>query len=279
VTTPSHYKGTITRALGALTKAFGKSPPDVAVVLGSGLGSFADHLESSKTLSYQRIPGFQRTSVPGHAGECAIGKIGGKRVLIFRGRFHYYEGHSLTITTLPIRTAGAWKIPNLIVTNAAGGLRPEFKPGSLMLIRDHLNLVGANPLRGPNLEQFGPRFSDMSSAYDAEFRELAKKVAADLKIQLHEGVYAGLAGPSYETPAEIRMLRTLGADAVGMSTVPEVIVAKHQGMRVLGISCVTNHAAGVSDQTVNHEEVIENSKKAERDFCELLARFIERVQG
>ncbi|MFH1263593.1 MAG: purine-nucleoside phosphorylase [Pseudomonadota bacterium] len=264
----------MTKGLNALTKTFGKQVPDVAVVLGSGLGAFAERLEASKKLPYQRVPGFPKPKVPGHAGEVVVGKLGTKRVLIFRGRFHYYEGHSLYITVLPIRLAGAWGIKNLIVTNAAGGVNPSFPPGSLMLIRDHLNLIGANPPRGPNLDSFGTRFPDMTNAYDPEFRALAKKTADRMGFRIFEGVYAAGPGPSYETPAEISMLRTLGADATGMSTVPEVIVARQQGMRVLGVSCVTNHAAGVSTQPITHDEVIENSKKVERDFCELLERWI-----
>jgi purine-nucleoside phosphorylase len=276
VTTPAHYKGTITKALGALTKAFGKTPPDIAIVLGSGLGSFSDRLENAKKLPYSKIPGFPKPKVLGHAGECYVGKIGTKRVLIFRGRFHYYEGHSIFITVLPIRVAGAWGIKNLIVTNAAGGINPSFHPGSLMLIRDQLNLIGANPLRGPNLDTFGPRFPDMTNAYDPEYRDLARNVAKEMNLELFEGVYAGGPGPSYESPAEIKMLATLGADATGMSTVPEVIVARHQGMRVLGVSCITNLAAGISKETITHEEVIENTKKAEKNFCELLSRWISR---
>lgn len=277
VTSPSNYRGKITKALGAITKAFGKTVPDVAIVLGSGFGSFANQLQGSKKIPYSKVPSFPITKVPGHPGECWVGKIGNKRVFILRGRFHYYEGHSLYITTLPIRVAGAWGIKNLVVTNASGGVNPSFHTPSLMVIRDHLNFLGPNPLRGPNLENFGPRFFDMSQAYDPEFRGLAHKVALEQKLELYEGVYASVPGPSYETPAEIKMLGILGADAVGMSTVPEVIVARHQGMRVLGISCITNLAAGISHQAITHEEVIEATQKVEKNFAELLVHWIQQL--
>lgn len=274
MTFPRNYKGTITKSLTALTTAFGKKAPDVAVILGSGLGSFTQSLSKPKKLPFAKIPGFPKTKVPGHVGECVLGTIGNKRVLVFAGRFHFYEGHSPYITTLPVRVCGAWGIKDLIVTNAAGGIREGFQPGSLMLIRDHINLAGANPLRGPNLEKFGPRFVDMTEAYDFDYRALAQRVARDLNIDLTEGVYAGLSGPNYETPSEIVMLNRLGADAVGMSTVAEVIVARHQDMRVLGISCITNAAAGISRHTISHEEVMESTQKAEREFAKLLSEVI-----
>lgn len=274
----TEFKDNITQSLKRLRSRFGNVVPQVAMILGSGLGSFADELQDPLHLSYEDLPGFPLPTVAGHSGECVFGSLGDKRVLIFRGRFHFYEGHSLTTATLPVRVAGAWGISTLVVTNAAGGLRKEWAPGSLMAISDHLNLLGHNPLRGKNFDEFGTRFPDMSQAYHLTYRQHAHRVAQKHGIELQEGVYAAMNGPSYETPAEIRMLRTLGADAVGMSTVPEVIVARHHGMKVLGLSCITNHAAGVLDdpsQKVNHEEVIENSKRAEANFKTLLRAWIE----
>ncbi len=280
LTSTEEWKTVITKCLQTLRSRFGDSSPDMAMILGSGLGSFADELEDSLHLPYGDLPGFPLPTVPGHSGECVVGKMGDKRVLIFRGRFHFYEGHSLHTATLPVRVAGAWKIPTLIVTNAAGGIRKDWAPASLMVISDHLNLLGHNPLRGANLDDFGTRFPDLSNAYDPAYRKQMFEIAQKANIDLKEGIYAAMNGPSYETPAEVRMLRTLGADAVGMSTVPETIVARHHGMRVLGMSCITNHAAGVQDdpgQEVNHEEVIENSKKAEAHFKKLLKAWVKAV--
>ena len=258
-------------------KKFGSTPPDLAIVLGSGLGAFINQVKQSKKISYKDIPDFPKTSVAGHAGECVVGEIGERRALIFCGRFHYYEGHSLPIVTLPIRAAGAWGAKTLVVTNAAGSLRDDLPPGALMLISDHMNLMGANPLRGPNLGEMGPRFFDMTNAYDPKLREQAKNAAKKCGIPLQEGVYAAVSGPSYETPAEIQMLSRIGADAVGMSTVPEVIVARHQGMRVLGISCMTNWAAGIKPDapSLRHEEVIEQTKRVESSFGRLLMEWIQ----
>lgn len=269
-------------ALRQIQNAFGSAVPDVAVVLGSGLGGFTNALSNSRHLSYSAIPGFPEPTVPGHFGECWLGTIGKKRVLVFRGRFHFYEGHSLDVVTLPVRLIGLWGIRTLVVTNAAGGIRKSFKPGTLMLIKDHLNLMGSNPLRGPNEDPATPRFPDLTDAYSAKFRAHAKKVAKSLKLTLPEGVYAANSGPSYETPAEVRMLGRMGADAVGMSTVPEVIVARHQGIQVLGISCITNHAAGVLGeraQKIHHGEVIEVGKQVEQKLIALLQKWISSYEN
>lgn len=252
----------------------------VAVVLGSGLGAFADELangERAAIFDYEDVPGFARSTVEGHAGRLVIGHVGAVAVACLQGRFHYYEGYGLDEVTFPIRVLAALGVKSLVLTNAAGGVNAGFAPGTLMLITDHLNLMGVNPLRGGNDARLGVRFPDMSNLYDEDFRSLAKGEAAQMKLDLVNGVYAGLSGPSYETPAEIRMLRTLGADAIGMSTVPEAIVARHAGMRVLGISCITNAAAGVSDQPINHEEVIETGARVRDDFTELLRRVLPKL--
>lgn len=252
----------------------------VAIVLGSGLGAFADELANgagAAVFSYEDVPGFARSTVEGHAGRLVIGHVGSIAVACMQGRFHYYEGYELDDVTFPIRVLAALGVKSLVLTNAAGGVNAGFAPGTLMLITDHLNLMGVNPLRGGNDERLGVRFPDMTNLYDAEFRSIAQREAEDIKLTLREGVYAGLSGPSYETPAEIRMLRGFGADAVGMSTVPEAIVARHSGMRVLGISCITNAAAGVSDQPINHQEVIETGARVRGEFTELLRRVLGKL--
>lgn len=248
------------------------------VVLGSGLGAFAEKLTDSLTLPYEEIPGFARSTVEGHAGELVLGKCGGVPVAVLRGRFHYYEGYSLEDVTFPLRTLGALGVKSLVLTNAAGGLNNTFTQGSLMLISDHLNLMGRNPLRGTNDERFGPRFPDLTEVYEREYQEIASKEAQAMGVELRRGVYAALAGPSYETPAEIRMLRALGADAVGMSTVPEAIVARHMSIKVLGLSCITNMAAGVLDRPIVHAEVIETGERVREIFTELLGRVIPKLQ-
>jgi len=225
-----------------------------AVVLGSGLGDFADTLQNVHYIPYSEIPHFHRATVQGHAGRLAIGEIApGFVIACMQGRFHFYEGSDMQTVVFPTRVLQALGAEFLIVTNAAGGINLNFHPGTLMLIEDHLNLMGNNPLKGPNPDELGPRFLDMTEAYAKDLRQLAQQVAKSNNFALESGVYAGLSGPSYETPAEIRMLRTLGADAVGMSTVPEVIVANHMGMRELGISCITNAAAGISGQKLSHQ--------------------------
>ncbi|MFI5127190.1 MAG: purine-nucleoside phosphorylase, partial [Candidatus Acidiferrales bacterium] len=232
-----------------------KLRPKIALVLGSGLGAFADELESATRIPYERIPHFPRSTAAGHAGRLVIGKVGDVAVAAMQGRVHFYEGYSLADVIFPMRVFGRLGIRAAILTNAAGGINLGFKQGTLIVMRDHINLQGSNPLIGPNDERFGPRFPDMTHAYSKTYRAAALEEARRLGIEVSEGVYAALSGPSYETPAEIRYLRTIGADVVGMSTVPEVIAARHMGMRVLGISCVTNMAAGILDKPLDHKEV------------------------
>ena len=249
----------------------------IALVLGSGLGAFADELQDRVTVAYEEIPGFARSTVEGHAGRLALGKAGGIPVVAMQGRFHYYEGYSFDEVVFPMRTFGALDIKSVVLTNAAGGINVAFDQGALMVISDHLNLIGANPLRGVHDERFGARFPDMSEVYSHEYQEIAVEEAQAMGVQLRRGIYAAMSGPSYETPAEVRMLRTLGADAVGMSTVPEAIVARQMGMKVLGISVITNLAAGVTDQPINHEEVMEMGERVRATFVELLRRVVRRL--
>lgn len=251
--------------------------PRVGLVLGSGLGSFADELGDATALPYGEIPGFARSTVEGHAGRLVLGEVENVPVAVMQGRFHYYEGYSFAEVTFPIRVLALLGVRALVLTNAAGGINNAFSPGSLMIITDHINMMGANPLRGPNDERFGPRFPDMSEVYDLEFQRIATEEARALGIELRHGVYAAMCGPSYETPAEIRMLRILGADAVGMSTVPEAIVARHMGVRVLGISCITNMAAGILNQPINHQEVMEMGERVRDQFARLLRRLVPRL--
>lgn len=242
----------------------------VGIILGSGLGDYADALSGAKKIAYRDIPGFPVSTVAGHAGEWYAGELYGKRVCMMRGRFHYYEGYTLKEVTLPVRVMRELGVETLIVTNAAGSVNTGYCPGDLMVISDLINMTGANPLFGANLDAYGPRFPDMSYAFDPALRRLAVDAATGLGIRVREGVYAQMPGPCYETPAEIRMLRTLGADAVGMSTVPEVIAARHCGMRVLGISCLTNMAAGILEQPLSHAEVMETGERVKGDFRRLL---------
>ena len=251
--------------------------PKIALVLGSGLGAFADEFEEPVAIPYQEIPGFVSSTAMGHAGRLVIGKVGGVPVLAMQGRVHYYEGYSLEEVTFPIRTFKLMGIETLILTNAAGAVDVELSQGALMVISDHLNLMGVNPLRGPNDERFGPRFPDMSEVYARDLQEMVGEVAKDLGVTIRRGIYAALTGPSYETPAEIHMLRAFGADAVGMSTVTEAIVARHMGMKVLGISCITNMAAGISEQPINHDEVIETGERVRSTFTQLLRKLIARL--
>lgn len=251
--------------------------PRIAVVLGSGLGGFADDFEEAVGIPYDDIPGFKRSTAQGHAGRLVAGKVDGVPVLAMQGRVHYYEGYSLEEVTFPIRAFKLLGIKTLILTNAAGGINVQFTPGSLMVLSDHLNLMGANPLRGPNDERFGPRFPDMSSVYSAELQELVVEEAKAIEVEVRHGIYGALSGPSYETPAEILMLRGLGADAVGMSTVPEAIVARHMGLEVLGISCITNMAAGLSDEPINHDEVMATGDRVRATFTELLRRVVSAL--
>ena len=250
---------------------------DIGVILGSGLGDYAEALEDAVKLPYSEIPGFPRSTVAGHAGMWCCGTLYGKRVVMMQGLFHYYEGYGMKDVTLPVSVMQKIGLKTLIVTNAAGGVNLGYHPGELMVIGDIFSMTAQNPLIGPNLDAFGPRFPDMSCAFDKELRALAHECANEQGFALREGVYAQMTGPTYETPAEIRMLRTLGADAVGMSTVPEVIVARHGGMRVLGISCITNMAAGILDQPLNHAEVTETANRVKGQFRNLLDRIIEKM--
>jgi len=248
--------------------------PEVGIILGSGLGGFADGFADATVIPYAEIPGFPTSSVPGHAGRLVIGRLGGAVVVAMQGRVHYYEGYEPWEVAFPARVLCRLGIRALVVTNAAGGIRRDLSPGDLMRITDHLNLSGMNPLIGPNDARLGPRFPDMSTAYDPRLGAVLDETAAGLGIRLAAGVYACLSGPSYETPAEIRMLRVLGADAVGMSTVPEVIAAAHMGVPVVGISCITNLAAGIGDKPLSHEEVAEVAERVKDRFSALLASFL-----
>jgi purine-nucleoside phosphorylase len=261
-----------------------------ALVLGSGLGAFADGLENSVKIPYEQIPHFARSTVEGHAGQLVLGEVGGVAVTVQQGRFHFYEGYEMEQVIFPMRTFGLLGVKNVILTNAAGSVNTNFMPGELMLIRDHINMMGVNPLRGANDERFGARFPDMTEVYDKNFQEIATEEAEKIARErlengadseftqfLQRGVYCALSGPTYETPAEIHLYRMLGADAVGMSTAPEAIAARHQGIRVLGISCITNMAAGILDQPINHEEVMETGAKVAEIFKELLRRIILRI--
>jgi purine-nucleoside phosphorylase len=254
-----------------------KLRPKIALVLGSGLGAFADELTDATRIPYEKIPHFPRSTAVGHAGVLAIGKVGDIAVAAMQGRVHLYEGYSALEVAFAMRVFGRLGIRSAILTNAAGGINQEFKQGALVVIRDHINLQGANPLIGPNDERFGPRFPDMTQAYWRSYREIALAEAKRLGIQAREGVYAALSGPSYETPAEIHYLRTIGADLVGMSTVPEVIAARHMGIRVLGISCVTNMAAGILDRPLDHAEVIETGERVKTQFIALLRAVLPRI--
>jgi purine-nucleoside phosphorylase len=244
--------------------------PKIGVVLGSGLGAFADELSDAARVPYSQIPSFPRSTAIGHAGQMVIGKSGDVPVAAMQGRVHLYEGYSAEQVAFPVRVLGRMGVKALIITNAAGGINTKYKQGALVVISDHINLQGQNPLVGANDERFGPRFPDMTQAYWKPYREMAMEAARKLGQTLHEGVYAGLLGPSYETPAEIRYLRTIGADLVGMSTIPEVITARHMGIKVLGISCVTNMAAGILDQPLNHQEVLDTTERVKGEFVALL---------
>ena len=247
--------------------------PSIGVVLGSGLGAFADELSERVDIPYAEIPGWPPSTAVGHAGRLIIGKLGGLDVAVMAGRAHLYEGNTPAQVTYGVRVLGALGVASMVFTNAAGGINLQLEPGELVLISDHINLQGSNPLVGPNDDSLGPRFPDMSEAYSRPYREIAKEVAVELCIPLPEGVYAAMLGPSYETPAEIRFLRTIGADVVGMSMALEVIAANHMGMKVLGISCVTNMAAGILPQKIHHEEVLETGEMV-RDT---LARFLKAL--
>jgi len=251
--------------------------PKIGLVLGSGLGAFADSLADAARVPYADIPNFPHSTAVGHAGRMVVGHAGTVPVAAMQGRVHLYEGYSPQEITLPIRVFARMGIRAVILTNAAGGIDRGYSQGALVLVRDHINLQGANPLVGPNDDRFGPRFPDMTHAYARDYRAFAREEAAKLNLHLHEGVYAGLLGPSYETPAEIEYLRRIGADLVGMSTVAEVIVARHMGMKVLAISCVTNMAAGILDQPLSHAEVMETGERVKSTFESLLRAVLPRI--
>lgn len=256
-----------------------KQEPRVAVVLGSGLGGFADDFEDAVTIAYEDIPGFVRSTAQGHAGRLVVGRIDQVPILAMQGRVHYYEGYSMEEVTFAIRTFKLLGIKTLLLTNAAGGINVQLSQGALMVISDHLNLMGVNPLRGANDERFGPRFPDMSAVYSPALQEIVVEEARALGIELRRGIYAALSGPNYETPSEIHLLRNCGADAVGMSTVPEAIVARQMDMEVLGISCITNMASGISDEPINHDEVMETGNRVRSTFTQLLRRVVSRLSS
>ncbi len=263
----------------AFCRENGFADPEIAVVLGSGLGPLADRLKISAETETSKIPGWPQSTVVGHAGLLAQGTLGGRRVLMLKGRVHAYEGYELGEVALPIRVMAKLGAKLLINTNSSGGINAEFKAGDIMLITDHLNLQGQSPLHGPNIDEWGPRFPDMSEVYDRGLRDLALEIAVERKIALRTGVYVSTPGPQYETPAEIRMMRILGGDAVGMSSVPEAITARHMGMKVLGLAAITNMASGISKTNLSHQEVIEAGRKVGTEMSSFLERLIEALPG
>ena len=263
------YFDQVNEAVDALRQRL-TTVPDVAIVLGSGLGAFADRLEGRTAVPYETIPHWPASGVIGHAGTLVAGRASGRPVVVLAGRAHFYEGHSMATITFGTRVLARLGVRTLVLTNAAGGINTSFTPGTLMAIDDHINLMGTNPLVGPNDDRFGVRFPDMTEVYSRRLRALADEAATRAGVPIRHGVYVGLHGPSYETPAEIRFLRTIGADAVGMSTVSEAIVARHMGLEVLGISCITNPAAGVLPQPLDHNEVMEVARRVSGQFMALL---------
>ena len=272
---------TFTRADSAAQFLLSQTPlrPRIGLILGSGLGAFADALADATRVPYSQIPSFPRSTAIGHAGQMVLGKAGKVAVAAMQGRVHLYEGYSAQEVTFPIRVFGRMGVRAVILTNAAGGINLKFGQGALVLIKDHINLQGTNPLAGPNDDRFGPRFPDMTQAYSKSYRKAAQDEAAKLGMPLEVGIYAALLGPSYETPAEIRYLRTIGADLVGMSTVAEVIAARHMSIQVLAISCVTNMAAGILDQPLSHQEVMETGEKVRGQFEALLQAVLPRIDA
>ena len=251
--------------------------PEIGIILGSGLGSLADEIENSVVIPYENIPFFSESAAVGHANELVIGQLQGKTVVAMKGRYHFYEGYSLDEVTFPVRVMKALGIDKLIITNACGAVNTDFNPGELMLITDHINLVGINPLIGKNNDDLGTRFPDASQVYNRELRNTALQVAKEHNITLREGVYGWWSGPVYETPAEIRMIRILGGDAIGMSTVPEAVVAVHSGLKVLGISCLTNMASGILDEPLSHEDVIAVAAKSRSAFVHLIKNVLKEI--
>lgn len=267
----------VMNAVGVIRRQIGDRSVRVGLILGSGLGGFAERLERAVVIPYGQIPGFPASAVHGHKGQLVIGELNGCMCLAMQGRVHMYEGHTAQQVSFPARVLVALGARTLIITNAAGGLEPSWEPGTLMLISDHLDLLRDHALRGPNDERLGPRFPDMTVAYDPALRTIAREVAAGQGLQLQEGIYVAMPGPTYETPAEVRMLQRLGAHATGMSTVPEVVVARHMGARVLGISCITNKAAGITGQPLSHDEVTETATRVRSQFEALLAGVLGRL--
>lgn len=254
-----------------------KIKPRIGIILGSGLGHFVQHIKVESHLPFSEIPNFIPPTVDGHSGNLILGTIDSVDLVVLQGRLHYYEGHSMDIVTFPTRVMAALGIEILVVTNSAGGYGDGMKAGDFMLIEDHINMMGTNPLMGPNIKELGPRFPDMTQAYDRELIQTAERIFRSQKTFCHKGVYVGVTGPTYETPAEIKMFKLLGGKAVGMSTVPEVIAANHLGLRVAAISCITNLAAGITDNKLNHEEVTIVAKQVEQQFCSFLKEFITKI--
>lgn len=250
---------------------------DIAIILGTGLGSITEDIQNKTVIKYKDIPEFPVSTVKGHAGELIIGELSGKTVIVMNGRFHFYEGYSMETVTFAVRVIKALDVNDIIVTNAAGGMNPEFEAGDLMIIEDHLNCMGANPLIGKNYEELGARFPDMSQCYNKELIKLTKDVSESLGYSIRSGVYAAVSGPMYETPAELRMFRLFGGDAVGMSTVPEVIVANHMSMRVLGISCITDMALADNLEPLDHKKVLQNAEKAKIKFVNIVKTVVEKI--
>jgi purine-nucleoside phosphorylase len=272
---PDEYFDRVQEAARVLEHAL--PVPDVAVVLGSGLGDFCERLADTAVIPYERVPHWPASRIMGHAGKLYAGTLRGKRVAALSGRVHFYEGHDLRTVTFATRVMAAMGVRTIVLTNAAGGVNTSFHPGSLMVMDDHINLMGDNPLVGPNDDRFGPRFPDMSEVYSRRLRSMADAASSAIGVPVEHGVYVALRGPSYETPAEIRFLRTIGADAVGMSTVPEAIVARHMGLDVLGISCITNMAAGVLPQPLDHAEVMETASRVRTAFGNLVEEIVGRI--
>lgn len=254
-----------------------RDKPKVGLILGSGLGVLADEIDNPQVIPYNEIPHFPVSTVEGHAGELVCGTLKGKHVLAMKGRFHYYEGYTMEEVTFPVRVMKALGIGTVIVTNAAGGVNTEFEPGDLMIIEDHINFAFDNPLMGKNFNELGERFTDMSNAYNKDLVKVAEDVAKLIRMKIRKGTYTFMSGPTYETPAEVRMIKFLGGDAVGMSTVPEVMVAVHSGMKVLGISCISNMAAGILDQPLNHEEVIETTQIVKAQFISYIKQILLKI--
>lgn len=266
----------LNEATNYIREQIGNEEIEIAMVLGSGLGDLANEITDATIIPYKDIPSFPVSTVPGHAGRMVIGSLNGKKVLCMQGRFHFYEGYSMDVVVFPIQVMKKLGINNLLLTNAAGCVNKDWKPGDLMLITDHIKLIADNPMRGANVDELGPRFFDMTTAYDKDLSQLARDVAKEQDLDLKEGIYQLFTGPSFETPAEVRLARLLGADAVGMSTVPEAIAAAHMSMRTLGISCLTNMAAGILEQPLNHEEVLETGLMVKTKFTALVKEIVAR---